>query len=77
MILDVITDPATTFHQIGEGRSFLFNAPPEATTGGVYLKCKMVGTNDYCYGTRFADGTIMRFDPSAKVTPLDLMVVNA
>ncbi|MGL5093691.1 MAG: hypothetical protein ACRC8B_22785 [Aeromonas sobria] len=77
MIIDVITDPATKFSQIGEGRAFVFEAPPESTVGGVFIKCKMVATTDYCYGARLADGMVMKFGPDAKVTPLDLKVVNA
>ncbi|APU00795.1 hypothetical protein [Aeromonas phage Asp37] len=77
MILDVITDPATKFMDIGEGKAFNFVAPPNCTNGGVFIKCKMNGATAYYYGARLADGTIMQFSPDAKVTPLDLKVINA
>lgn len=77
MIIDVITDPATKFSQIGEGKAFAVECPPEATTGGVFIKSRMLSTVDYCYGTRLADGLVMQFLPTTEVTPLDLKVVNA
>ncbi|MGL4507097.1 MAG: hypothetical protein ACRCUF_15370 [Aeromonas sobria] len=77
MILDVITDPATKFMDIGEGKAFNFVAPPNCAYGGVFIRCKMKGASVYCYGTRLADGMIVQFSPDTTVTPLDLKVINA
>ncbi|MGL4355701.1 MAG: hypothetical protein ACRCTP_17850 [Aeromonas popoffii] len=77
MILDVITDPATKFMDIGEGEAFNFVAPPGCAYGGVFIRSKMKGVAEYCYGTRLNDGLIMRFDPTIEVTPLTLKVTNA
>ncbi|MGL4504368.1 MAG: hypothetical protein ACRCUF_01390 [Aeromonas sobria] len=77
MILDVITDPATQFMDVSDGKAFHFVAPPECAYGGVFIKSKMKGHAAYCYATRLADGLIVQFDPNTKVTPLDLKVINA
>ncbi|ANZ52253.1 hypothetical protein Ahp2_71 [Aeromonas phage Ahp2] len=77
MKLNVNTDSTVTFNAIGDGKTFSFICPPDATCGGIYIKSKMGADTSYNHGTRLHDGMIRRFAHDTKVIPLDLMVVNA
>lgn len=77
MKLNVNTDATTTYAALGNGQAFHFVCHPESTTGGVFIKSRLLGEGDFDVGTRLADGLIVRFTGDTKVTPLDLVVVNA